>query len=297
MTANKLHFGPLKPEKPFLTVHGTMNNADLAFYEGYDPNFIWRKAVALFGIYSNAASFKESAASWEWPVDSTDEMFLGAVAAEIHCASFHQIEGLLALLFAEYQNRPDWVYLTSYGSAEMKKTARALVKGDFEQITDGAHKTASDFVSAAVFAGFRPEDSEHNEDWRRSVSDIGWLIAHCAKHFVEGNEYNAYKHGLRVVSGSASLALRPTGETGPFVRVVSMKHSLSFLEISEEPEGYTGECVTKELSPNYSYNLIAIIANVLTIIREMRLARIRGINLDREKLLSTQPHSRMSFSF
>ena len=93
MTAKKLHFGPLEKGKPFLTFHGTMKRADLAFYEGYDPNFIWKKVAALFGIYKNAASFKECALSWGWPFDATEEGFLGALATEIHCAGFHQIEG------------------------------------------------------------------------------------------------------------------------------------------------------------------------------------------------------------
>ena len=304
MTAKKLHFGPLKPGKVFLTIHGTLSEADLAFYEGYDPTFICKKAAALFGIYSNAASFKEFAASWECPVDSTDEGFLGALATEIHCASFHQFEGLLALLLAEYQNRPDWVYLTSYGNYEMKTAARALAKGDFEQITSGAHKTADDFVRAAVYGGLKLEDGEHNEAFKHSVGDIAWLIAHCAEEFVEGNEYNAYKHGLRVVSGAATLAVRPLDAVGPFTSILSMKHSVSYLEISEAPNAYTGQRVTKELSPEYSYNVIAAIAKVLTIIRAMRIARIRGsvefvdfIDLDRDKLLSQQARSKMSFSF
>jgi hypothetical protein len=47
------------------------------------------------------------------------------IATELHIASFHETEAMLASLLYEFQPRPDWVYLTTYGNSEMKTAAKA----------------------------------------------------------------------------------------------------------------------------------------------------------------------------
>jgi hypothetical protein len=64
MATIKPHFGALKKEKLFLTVHQTMPRGDAVFYGGYDPLFLAKKATALFGIYKNVDAFWKTSESW-----------------------------------------------------------------------------------------------------------------------------------------------------------------------------------------------------------------------------------------
>lgn len=107
MQTKKLHFGPLKNSKPFLTMHKTMHAADIDFYRGYDPQFLAKKATILYGIYTNLSAFKESSQSWGVRFDSTDADISNVVATELHNASFHQAEAMIAFLLCEFENLPD----------------------------------------------------------------------------------------------------------------------------------------------------------------------------------------------
>ena len=86
--------------------------------------------------------------------------------------------------------------------------------------------------------------------------------------------------------------------------VIAMKHSLSFLEIGELPEGYTAEEVTKELSPDHSFDQIQISAGILRTIRDSRITHLTGdasvlrtFRIDREKFSRAKPSTKMSFSY
>lgn len=117
-----------------------MNQADLTFYRGYDSEFILKKAMALKAIYMHPARFTEFTKSVNCDMEAEEPGFRGALVTELHCAAFHQIEGMLSLLLAEYQDRPDWVYLTSYGNSDMKKAAKLIAAGDYGGITNQIHK-------------------------------------------------------------------------------------------------------------------------------------------------------------
>lgn len=121
MPSNKVHFGPLKSQKLFLTIHQTMHAADAAFYRGYDPQFLAKKATMLYGIYKNIGEFQKCSEGWDVRANTDDDDLLSIIATELHNASFHQTEAMIAFLLCEFQNRPDWVYLSSYGNAEMKR--------------------------------------------------------------------------------------------------------------------------------------------------------------------------------
>jgi hypothetical protein len=304
MQTKKLHFGPLKNSKPFLTIHQTMHAADIDFYRGYDPQFLAKKATILYGIYTNLSAFKECSQSWGVRFDSTDADISNVLATELHNASFHQTEAMIAFLLCEFENRPDWVYLTSYGNTEMKNAAKAILEKDFGSLTNGLVKTEVEFVKSAVFANLDLSSGTTSEAWEQSVQDIAWLLEHVAERFIAGHEYNAYKHGLRVVSGPAGL--NTWSETAPnSVRsLISMDHAISYLEISEDTAGYIGSKVCKEVSPEYSFELILGMAGILALTQQMRVARIESSlgevmvpEYDRNLLLSKQPGSKFSVPY
>jgi hypothetical protein len=186
----------------------------------------------------------------------------------------------------------------------MKNAAKAIIAGDFEKLTNGAFKDAEGFVKSSVYANIDFSRMDVAERWARSVADIAWLIQHVAERFVAGHEYNAYKHGLRVSSGSAGFGVMNGPSFSDVLPVLSMKHSVTHLELGEAREGYVGQCVTKEVSPEYSFELIQGMAIVLFTAKEMRIARTKRsvesahfAEFDRDLLLRKQPYSTFSFPY
>ena len=296
--------GALK-EKPILLFHPSVPDADFAFYDGYDPEFIFKKVAVLLSVYKHAELFDEAAAGWGDAFTTKEIGYRGALATEIHCATFHQAEGFIALLLAEFQNRPDWVYLSSYTNREIKEAAGAIVANDFSKASNGLSESGRDFVEKSVYATIRPgDDPDLLERWNRSVQDAEWLIRHVAELYLQGHEYNAYKHGLRVVSGTAALGVKPMGSPESLRIIMTMPHSLTYLELGDTAEGYTADQVTKELDPEYSYAVVQAVSCVLMTTRNMRMARygqraesIDCIELNREKLLHRKPRKSMVFPY
>lgn len=176
----------LKNEKPFLLFRPSVAEADLAFYRDYDPEFLLKKAVCLAAIYKQPEAFADV---MQWPHDEFRETFLGSIATELHCAAFHQCEALLALILASYQDRPAWVYLSTYGTKEIKDAAQSLVDGDVAKLNRGAHESLAEVLAAAIYAGCKPDSDE--AAFSQSISDIGWFLEQYADSYLKGAEYNA----------------------------------------------------------------------------------------------------------
>jgi hypothetical protein len=238
MVTKKLHFGGAKKGQTVSDDSShTTKAADAEFYKGYDPLFLAKKAVVLYGIYKNILAFKECSKSWDVRADVEDGDLSSVLATELHNASFHQTEAMIALLLCEFQNRPDWVYLTTYGIADMKNAAKGLAAGDFATFSGDAARTAEAFVKLAVFADWALSDTNVSDTWRQSVSDIAWLVRYVAERFVSAHEYNAYKHGLRVVSGPAQLGVSSLSDPSALTPIINMPHGLTYLEIHDDAEG------------------------------------------------------------
>jgi hypothetical protein len=303
MTSPKLHFGALKKDKVFLTIHQTMKRANAAFYDQYDPQFLAKKASLLYSIYKNADEFWKLSEGWTIRLPDQGQL-LSLVATELHMASFHQTEAMLSFLLCEFQNRPDWVYLTTYGNADIKNAARAIFKGDLSGITDGAASDIKTFIKLAVFAGWDFSNSDDAAVWEQSVDDLGWLVKYTAERFCAAHEYNSYKHGLRVALGPAGLAASMTPQADSFKQILSIQHAVTHLELAEEAEGYVGSRVTKEIGAEYSFELIHCMSTVLVLAKALRIARISGQidelqlpQIDREGIMRIAPTSSFSFSY
>lgn len=98
------------------------------------------------------------------------------------------------------------------------------------------------------------------------------------------------------------LAARSTAEASGFKTILAMRHSLSYLDLDDTPEGYVAEEVTLELSPEYSYEHIRIAAGVLSTIRDMRIARLKGraaslnlFSIDRKRIVNPEASHEYEF--
>jgi hypothetical protein len=272
----EFHLGPLKKDRQFLTFqYATVLEADADFYEAYDALFLVRKARLLYRVYED--SIASSSASRNGDASpARDEVELRTLlATELHCAAYHQTEALIALILAEYQDKPDWVYLTTYGNSEPKEAAKAMAK----RVVTIPHTTASNLrqlVKEGVYANWDLSKTEFAAVWDTSIQSIMALLEIVSEQFVDGHEYNSYKHGLRVVLGSAALGIAPDGTTHNVSTVAAMPHAMTFLQIEKLGKDYGAHTVTKEVKPEYSLEVIECMGSLLTTIKTFRLARTKG---------------------
>jgi hypothetical protein len=222
------------------------NELNLRFYRRYDENFLYNKALTLAMVLENEERFKVQAAEYQ-DVDPSriNDKFFESLRAEMHFTEMHQFEGFFALLIAVFQEQPDWIYLTDYTTWEMKDAIKLYIAADtiagrdnIKTLTNNKVATEREFISYAIYATYKPHGEEQDDSWDTNLDNIAWLIRHMAERYIAGSEYNAYKHGLRVMTGQSSFGLRlenpPGTPVGPLRILASSKDSLSYLEMKEQ---------------------------------------------------------------
>jgi hypothetical protein len=291
------------------------NKFNLRFYQRYDENFLYNKALTLAVVLANAERFKAQVAEYQ-DIDPNrvDDKFFESLQAELHFTEMHQFEGFFALLIAVFQEQPDWIYLTDYTTREMKDAIKLFIAGrsHIKTLSNEKVETEREFISNAVYDSYMPQGEEQNDSWNANLDNIAWLIRHMAERYIAGSEYNAYKHGLRVMTGQSSFGLRlenpPGTPVGPLRILSSSKDSLSYLEVKEQvmllPQDYqtqqengmeqsnaTQPCgvsqskeeknqikvkrvyeTTKHFNPQESLTYLSIMNRLLSTIKRTRLA-------------------------
>lgn len=301
-----LHFGPLKEDREFLMYrYATPSEADAAFYASYDASFLVRKCQLLYSLYEQSDSQGSGMRPGGLSFDGSEKELRTFLATELHCAVFHQAEALIALLLAEYQGRPDFVYLTSYSSSEIKEAARAIAKGS-GTIPRTCAKNLRQLVEQGVYANWDLSNTDVAAEWRSSIESIAALLRIVSRHLIDGHEYNSYKHGLRVFLGSSVCGVSQDEDPHAQNRMIAvMPHSMTFLQIEKLGEDYGAQMVTKEVNPEYSFKVVQCMGSLLTTIKSFRRARING-NLsdeiilpfyDTAQLVRLKPVTKVGFSY
>lgn len=290
------------------------------FYDSFDHKFLYRKAQTLMFLVKEREQFTkmvkqaqetsgEDTTKYLSSQDIDDKYFEG-LRAEVYFIEMHQFEGFFALLLSAFQKLPHWLYLTTYGTTEIKTAIQNYVDGNISAVTSGAVSTVEDFVIHAVYAGFSPNEQEKDGHWKESVEAIDWFIKRAGKRYLEASsEYNGYKHGLRVLTGHTRLAMwlndaagNPQGQG--FVMGDS-EDSVSFLALEDKGEsGETVVEVTKHFNPKESFEHIQIMQFILDEVMRTRRARIniepleylQTIFIDREKLQALRKYFTFSLT-
>lgn len=247
---------------------------DLQFYRGYDEAFLFRKAETLMHLVDDVEKYK-SVVLFEDNSNFDEKKFIEALNAEIHFTEFHQFEAFFAILIAVFQNLPHWLYLTTYKSSEIKEKVNALLKKDLKTVSNGLVSNSNEFINSAVYAGFISDDEEIAQNWQQNVDNIFWFITRVAQKYIEGTEYNAYKHGVRVITGPTAIKFSPTGQPDKGFQYES-ENSIRFLELDEvEKNKFQVKETFKHFNPIESINHLYFMYGVLENIKSVRIARIK----------------------
>ncbi len=260
---------------------------DLRFYDGFDHKFLFRKAQTLMHLFDRKEQFKElikkvdeqteEPGSEYLSSEDIDDKYFEGLKAEVYFTEMHQFEGFFALLLAIFQELPHWLYLTTYKTGEIKKAVQNFLDGHIKTITNDKVGNKKDFIIHAVYAGF-PLSDENREP---TLENIQWFLERLAERYLEAVEYNAYKHGLRVLTGPSQFSIRLNDANGvprgPAYVLGASSDAFSFLELEDKGEGgLTVVEVNKHFNPEESFLNLYMMQVLLEEVKKTRLARIKG---------------------
>lgn len=287
-----------KPKLPFIL--SDPNRLDQEFYSGYDERFLLRKVIVLGTLLKGSELLEQFIAP---NVPDEKERMGHALAAEVLFTEFHQFESFFAMLLAPFQEFPHWIFLNTYSTGEIKTKARQFIEGQFEALSNGLALTRDQFLRQAVYHGYVGEEGSDNA-WVSTFENLWWLIYRMAEKYIGADEYNSYKHGLRMMSASSTLAL--SGNYTDFSKafVTHSPHSITHLRFDNVEAGTNVSIETKAFNPSESEAHIQLMADILTNIKRIRLAALAGrerveltmfTKLDREALRKLVVHHRWAF--
>lgn len=276
------------------------------FYEKYDDTFLFRKADTLLFITDNLQGFRNFVEEHGGDSTEIDQRFVETLRAEVHFTEFHQFEAFFALLIAVYQELPHWLFLTTYSNREIKNKIKSFLEGDMKELTNGQMDTVNEFLQWSVYAKFISSEEQHSQNWQTNLDNIAWLLNRMSKKYLDGSEYNAYKHGLRVMTGPSSLKIHANDNPEGGTVLFSSNDSLRFLEVERSKNSsQTVRETFKHFNPIESLNHLYFMGNLIETIKGVRLAKINKedrvklnvfTNLDKEKLDKAVVRTKWSIS-
>lgn len=291
-------------KKKEVRYRGSAHDLDVMFYRRFDPDLLFNKALALTYMAKESDRFGRELHD-EYPEfdDAFDDHFFASLRAEVHFAELHQFESFFAVLIAPFQPEPHWVYLSRYRTADIKTAIQRFVDADFGGLTGDLLPDARAFFQHAIYSGGSPYDAELGGRWNENLDAIQSLLLPMAARYLEGTateggEYNAYKHGLRVMTGYHGFQVshqNDDGTAGTPVFGAETEDSISYLQFKDVGEGGdTAYEATKYISPNESFANVTLVHQMLQSTVRTRRARLTGddgpftiqefLSVDRERL-------------
>lgn len=289
------------------------------FYDGFNHKYLYRKAQTLMFLVNERERFTEMVKQAEETnkgdtnkylrSQDIDDKYFEGLRAEVYFTEMHQFESFFALLMAYFHDLPDWLYLRTYTTDEIKTAIKYYVAGNISAATHGAISTKEQFIICAVYSEYYSDALKENNQWSESIDSIDWFIRRAGERYLEAAEYNAYKHGLRVLTGHSRLTLQLNDANGNpqgqgFI-LGDSEDSLFFPELEDKGEGgLTAVEVTKHFNPKESFEHIEIMQFILDEVMRTRRARINSepleylqtITIDRDELQALRKYFTFSLT-
>ena len=303
-------FGDMWIEKDKLSIKNSYLINDpyelnLNFYTRFDESYLYNKALTLISVTDNMDEFFKIS-EIEEEEKSDRKKYKESLNAEVYFSEIHQIESLFAYLLAPFQRWPHWIYLTTYQTKEIKKAIGYYLNNNVTLFTSGVLNNLKDFLQVVIYSKFKSSDEEKANQWDKNLDNIDWFLKRIGERYLDAKEFNAYKHGLRVLTGEAGLFVGLDSEPGKMSCVDKSENSLSYLELKDEGKNRLRVFQTTKLfNPVESLNNLFVMQLLLKNIKNTRLARIKQeqkaklytfFELDHEKFLGISKRTRFSFS-
>ncbi len=260
-------------------VRGTINDINLRFYEAYDPAFLFNKALALHCITTDKDRFSNALSECEGAKPYLNDQYFGSLRAELHFLESHQFEAFFALMLAVFQDKPHWLYLTEYTNAQVKAAAQQFIDKEIVALTGGMLDNERAFAQWAFYYGQQPVDDALTDWWHRNLDNACWLVRRMATRYLTAPEYNAYKHGMRIIARPSLWSLNdPEDPENPIIIHQESEDSITYLDVRDIGEGgLTLREVTKQFNPAESFYYLEQMYYMLLVMTKVRHAKLAGI--------------------
>jgi hypothetical protein len=269
-TANCCMLG--KPKLPFLI--NDSRRLDIEFYSVYDERFLYRKVRILRAALVDSDFMSQFQSEDAAPTEI--EIARHALAAELLFTEFHQFESFFAILIAPFQELPHWVFLNTYSTSQIKEKVREFLARDFNRLSRGLTADRNAFFRRAGYGDCVSNDGK-DVAWQETFENLWWSLERMAEKYSEADEYNSYKHGLRLMSSAAMLALSNNATDFSNAFVTRAPYAITHLKLEKKDAGTYVSIETKAFNPDESCAHIHTMAQILTNIKRVRLAVLSSV--------------------
>lgn len=277
------------------------------FYNQFDPEFIYTKADALWFIDQHRGQFLSFITGAGGTTEDLNAEYFGTLQAEIHFSFFHQCETFFALVFAAFQQIPHWLYLTTYETREVKANIQQYVDNDYSQIGGKAITDSRSFLHWGIYTGATIHELPPGKTWGDALDNLDHFLRIVARRYLAGTEYNAYKHGIRILRGKQSFKIHPPGQPDKPNTSLESDNALTFLELKDKKEGaFTVHQTTMFFNVKEDFGHLELLAQLATSIKNTRLEHFGGkakkreitafFDLDRKQLAEMAEITTWSFT-
>lgn len=250
------------------------------FYSSYQEDYNAYKLLMLTSILKNLEQFENGFFS-EVDGYKRDDFSL-VLKTEIHQLYFHSVEILFELIFAllpENEEIKDYQILYRLANSNWKKNFNTIKKisqdknvlsflDEVVSLSDNIQISKGHYIFYFGLYGNCKIQPELLCAIPKSVENIKSGLFVLAKDFTNRDEYNSYKHGLRLIPALKNISLL---ERNTMQQVVNFdfSNSLSFMTVNEKDESikYTTKNFDTWRDIELSKFAIGLISNIINLRR------------------------------
>ncbi|MAL17928.1 MAG: hypothetical protein CL670_07225 [Balneola sp.] len=260
------------------------------FYKEFPYKYWLYKAEMLYKMIGDDESLLHDSDGNLEALGGNEKEFKQMLKYELHFTYYHQAEALFELIFALEKVINDskyvWLELSNVKSGDMHRFNKKV-----KQISDGSDRLRDKkvdltdgrkitFYEWLIFDVFVPELEKTDQQVKTSIEKVDSIIQVAADDLASKKEYNAFKHGMRVLHLFKYFKISDK-EQQKFELNFDLSNSFTYINFPKEneEEGTKGgdiQAVTKGYSPKQDLFKIKLITFLMSGIIESRKMRYFG---------------------
>ncbi len=260
------------------------------FFKKFPYKYWLFKAEMLYNmIEDDASDFHDKDGNLE-AIGGNVKDFQQMLKYELHFTYYHQAEALFELIFALEkvmgESKYVWLEMSQVKYSDMRRfreKINRIANGSDElsskkvNLTDGRDIS---FYEWLIFDAFVPELEIREDSVNISTKKMDEIILFAAKDLSDNKEYNAFKHGMRILHLFDHFSIKDK-EKNKFEFKFDLKNSFTYVDYPKDKQRKDGkagdvQAVTKGYNPKQDLLKIKFITLLMTGIIEVRKMRFFG---------------------
>jgi hypothetical protein len=249
-----------------------LSNYQRYYFIGYPYGYWLHKGLALMHFIEDRSRL--STLRFSKDID-TDEYIIENLKMEIHMMVFHSAESLFLTVLGNYFH-PDlpWFWMSTCDQNKFNNIMKLWQKNGLDAIIKEPEKWLRDALYPTI-----NESREEYQKTKESARFAKKYLDRLAHEYKKHDEYNAYKHGLRLFPGPGRLQAIDDA-TGKVVTDIQGDF-LEFLtneRLAGHDYGYRIKSTSKKYDVNVDIGIIETTTRILQIFLERQRLNIKVAN-------------------